>query len=87
MIVAFIGGGVLPLIVSAIFGRKKSRSDLNIDRDGEILKWLDKALHVADELIETKYHLHEATVKLERCEEAKKDCDCHEREQEAHQPL
>lgn len=78
MIIAFIGGGVLPLIVSAILSRKKTSSDLNIDRDGEILKWLDKALHAADELIATKYKLHSASMELEECRKQQEDCDCYD---------
>lgn len=76
LIIAFIGGGTLPLIVSALFNRRKSTSDLNIDRDGEILKWLDKALHAADELITVKYKLHSATMELEKCHARVKQCKC-----------
>lgn len=78
LIIAFIGGGALPLIVSAMLSRKKASSDLNIDRDGEILKWLDKALHAADELIATKYKLHSATMELEQCRKQQEDCGCYD---------
>ncbi len=78
VITAFLTGGVVQVIVTAFLRRTKDRSDLNIDRDGEIMKWLDKALKAADELIAVKYSLHELTLQLDDCKARMENCDCHE---------
>ena len=76
LLIAFIGGGIVPILLNAVLNRKKAGTDLNVDRDGEIMKWLDKALHVADELLEAKTTLHHTTVKLEECEKRREKCNC-----------
>lgn len=76
LLIAFIGGGIVPLVFNAVLNRKKAGTDLNVDRDGEIMKWLDKALHVADELLAAKTILHETKVRLDDCEKRREKCNC-----------
>tara|TARA_R110000868_G_scaffold94204_1_gene260122 strand:- start:45 stop:302 length:258 start_codon:yes stop_codon:yes gene_type:complete len=74
LIVGLLGGSVAKTLVDRYFDRPKNAQSIHLTQEDQTLKWSEKALAVAEELMQVKIKLGETIVALSECEERCTQC-------------
>ena len=68
VIAGVFGGSLLTKLVDRLFDRRKDGQQVHFAQEDQTLKWSEKALAVAEELMQTKLELTECEQRCLRCE-------------------